>query len=73
MWAYQRRKRGINKVDSDDNGDNNTLPPLPPTRPDKVWNIAITVQALGDRDPTQFSDPSIQLFYKTIKVVDIQL
>ena len=70
MRSYQRRKRGaiIEDIDND-----NTLPPLPPTRPEEVWNTAATIRALGDRNPTQFSDPSIELFYKTMKAVDIQL
>ena len=52
---------------------NTELPALPPTRPPEVWNTAATVRALGDRDPTKFSDPSIQLFHATMKAVDIQL
>jgi len=46
---------------------------LPPTRPLEIWNIATTVQSLGDRDPTQFFKPSIQIFHVTMKSVDIQL
>jgi D-alanyl-D-alanine dipeptidase len=36
-------------------------------------NTAATVQALRDRDPTQFFEPSVQTFYTTMKSVDIQL
>ena len=68
--SYQKRKRTINKVKGDDDLE---LPKLPPTRPQDVWNTAATVRALRDRDPTQFSEPSVLTFYNTIKDVDMQL
>ena len=69
MRSYQKKKRTIDEVEQDDL----ELPALPPTRPLEIWNIATTVRSLGDRDPTQFSEPSIQMFHVTIKSVDIQL
>jgi hypothetical protein len=69
MRSYQKKKRTIDEVEEDDL----ELPALPPTRPIDIWNTAATVRALGDRDPTQFSDNSIQVFYNTMKSVDVQL
>jgi hypothetical protein len=69
MRSYQKKKRTIDKVEEDDL----ELLALPPTRPIDIWNTAATVQALGDRDHTQFSDNSIQVFYNTMKSVDVQL
>jgi hypothetical protein len=67
MRTYQKKKRTINEVEDDD------LPALPPVRPEEMWTTAATIRALGDRDPTQFSEPSIQLFHSTMKSVDVQL
>lgn len=67
--SYQKKKHTIDKVEQDDLG----LLALPPTCPLELQNIAATVQSLRDRDPTQFSKPSIQTFHITIKSVDIQL
>lgn len=69
MRSYQKKKRTIDEVEEDDL----ELPALPPTRPIDIWNTAATVRALRDRDPTQFSDNSIQVFYNTMKSVDVQL
>jgi hypothetical protein len=69
MRSYQKKKRTIDEVEQDDL----ELPALPPTRPPEIWNTAATVRALGDRDPTQFSEPSVQVFHITMKSVDIQL
>jgi hypothetical protein len=70
MQAYRKRKRSIEEVEVEDSLD---LPPLLPTRPNKVWNIAATLRALIDRDPTKFSDNSKQTWVVTIKKVNIQL
>ena len=67
MRTHQKKKRIINEVEDDD------LPALPPVRPEEMWTTAATIRALGDRDPTQFSEPSIQLFHSTMKSVDVQL
>jgi hypothetical protein len=69
MRSYQKKKLTIN---NEEDGDLE-LPALPPTRPDEIWTTSATVRALGDRDPTMFSDPSIQLFHNTMRSVDIQL
>lgn len=70
MRSYGKRKRSIEEVEADDTLE---LPALPPTRPQEIWNTAATVRALGDRDPTKFSDGSVQLYHKTMKAVDTQL
>ena len=49
-----KKKCAINKVDPED--DNPELLALLPTRPLKVQNCITTVQALGDRDLTKFSN-----------------
>ena len=69
MRSYQKKKWTIEEVEEDDL----ELPLLLPTRPREIQNTAATVRALRDRDPTQFSDPSIQVFHDTIKSVDVQL
>ena len=69
MRSYQKKKRTIDEVEEDDL----ELPALPPTRPTEIWNTAATIRALGDRDPTQFSDNSVQVFHYTMKSVDVQL
>jgi hypothetical protein len=69
MRSYQKKKRTIDEVEQDDL----ELLALPLTRPPEIWNTAATVRALGDRDPTQFSEPSVQVFHITMKSVDIQL
>jgi hypothetical protein len=72
MRSYSRKKQTVD--DFDDNDDNTIeLPQHPPTRATEVWTTSATVRALGDRDPTKFSEPSVELYYKTIGVVDIQL
>ena len=70
MRSYQKKKRTIDDVEDDETLD---LPALPPTRPEEIWNTAATVRALGDRDPTQFSEPSVQLYHTTMHSVDVQL
>jgi DDE superfamily endonuclease len=69
MQSYRKRKRTIHDIEN----DTLDLLALPPTRPAEVWTTAATVQAFGDRDPTQFSEPSVLLFHKTMDTVDIQL
>ena len=56
MRSYQKKKRTIGEVEDDETLD---LPALPPTCSEDIWNTAATIRALGDRDPTQFSEPSI--------------
>jgi hypothetical protein len=70
MRSYRKKKRSINKVEEDDTLE---LPRLLPTRSLEIWNTAAAVQALDDQDPTLYSDNTIQVFYNTIKKVDIQL
>jgi hypothetical protein len=70
MQSYRKKKRLIDKVKEDNTLE---LPRLPPTRPSEIWNTAATVQALDDRDPTLYSDNTIQVFHDTMKKVDIQL
>ena len=68
MGEYQKKR---STTEADDN-DGLELPKLPdPTR--DIWTTATTVRALGGRDPTQFSEPSVQLFHDTMRSVDIQL
>jgi hypothetical protein len=68
--AYKKKKRLINEVIKKGELE---LPALPPTRPPKIWNIITTIQALRDRDPTQFSKGGVQTFYSTLKTIDIIL
>jgi hypothetical protein len=68
--AYKKKKRSINKVTEEGELE---LPALPPTGPPKIWNTITTIRALGDRDPTQFSEGGVQTFYSTLKIVDIIL
>ena len=71
MRAYKKKKkRTIDDVEEDGDLD---LPPLPPSRPEDLWNTSAKVRVLADRDPTLFSDPSVQLFRSTMKAVDIEL
>ena len=49
------------------------LPKLPSTCPDQIWDTTATLRALADRDPTQFSEPSVQLFHNTMNSVQTQL
>jgi len=51
MRLYGKKKRLIKEVKEEESLD---LPPLLPTCPNKVWNIAITLRALTDRDPITF-------------------
>jgi hypothetical protein len=69
MRSYQKTKQTINEVEQDDL----ELPALPLTCPPEIWNTAASVRTPGDRDPTQFSEPSVQMFHITMKLVDIQL
>lgn len=69
MRLYNKRKRTIHDVDDEDL----QLPALPPTRPEDIWDTVVTVRALGDRDPTLFSDNSQDLYHRTMKAVDVQL
>ncbi|KAN0073265.1 hypothetical protein V8E54_008485 [Elaphomyces granulatus] len=62
-------KRTIDDVEDDDLD----LPAFPRTRPEEIWTTAAAIRALGDRDHTQFSKPSIELFQSTMKSVDVQL
>jgi hypothetical protein len=70
MRSYGKKKRLIKEVKVEESLD---LPPLLPTRPDKVWNIAVTLRALADRDPTTFSENSKETWIVIVKKVDIQL
>jgi hypothetical protein len=70
MRAYKKKKRSINEVTEEGELE---LPALPPTGPPEIWNTITTIQALGDRDPTQFSEGSVQTFHSTLKTVDIIL
>ena len=80
MWplsckAGLKKMRAYGKKKAAEEGEQEELelPALPPTRPAEVWDTAAKVQALGDRDPTQFSEPSKELFFSTIKAVGVQL
>jgi len=55
MRLYRKKKRSIKEVKAEESLN---LPPLLPTRPNEVWNIAATLRALVDRDPTTFSENS---------------
>jgi len=70
MRSYGKKKRSIEEVKVEESLD---LPPLLPTRPDEVWNIAVTLRALADRDPTTFSENSKETWIVIVKKVDIQL
>ena len=70
MRSYGKKKRSIDEVEEDDTLE---LPRLPPTRPLEIWNTAATIRALDDRDPTLYSDNTIQVFHDTMKKVDVQL
>jgi len=48
MRSYQKRKRSVTEVESEDF----ELPALPPSRPEDLWTTAATVQSLCTRDPT---------------------
>ena len=70
MRSYGKKKRSIDEVEANDTLD---LPPLPPTRPEEIWTTAATVRSLADRDPTKFSDRTIQVWQITMAKVDTQL
>jgi len=72
MRAYGKRKRTLEEA-NEEASDELDLPALPPNRPSDLWCTAAKVRALGDRDPTLFSDPSVELFKATMKDVDIEL
>jgi len=71
--SYSKRKRLIEDVDGEADEEQLDLPALLPTRPVEIWMTAANIRALADRDPTMFSDPSIQLFKTTLQSVDLQL
>ena len=68
MRLYGKKKRLIEEVKEEESLD---LPPLLPTRPDKVWNIAVTLRALADRDPITFSENSKETWIAIVKKVNI--
>jgi hypothetical protein len=70
MRLYGKKKRLIEEVEVEESLD---LPPLLPTRPDKVWNTAVTLRALVDRDYTTFSENSKETWIVIVKKVNIQL
>jgi hypothetical protein len=70
MRSYGKKKRLIKEVKAEESLN---LPPLLPTRPDEVWNIATTLRALIDRDPTTFSENSKETWIVIVKKVNIQL
>jgi hypothetical protein len=69
MRSYQKRKRTIDEVEDEDL----ELPALPLTRPPEMWTALTIVRALDDRDPTTWSDNTVQVFHGTIKTVDVVL
>lgn len=74
MRAYRAKQRARGGgVGSGVEGDNIDLPLLPLSRPDQLWDIGATVRALKDRDPTQFSDYSKQLYSRAMGQVDLEL
>ena len=70
MQEY-RKKRSFDDMEQEAE-DRIDLPKLLPPG-SEIWSTAATIRALADRDPTQFSEPSIQLFHNTMHSVDIQL
>lgn len=64
-----KKKRTITDVQAED--DNIQLPYLPPSRPQDIKDTATTIRALNDRDPTQFSDNTVQSYHCTLTTVDI--
>jgi hypothetical protein len=70
MRSYGKKKRLIKEVKEEESLD---LPPLLPTCPNKVWNIAVTLRALANRDPTTFSENSKETWIVIVKKVNIQL
>ena len=70
MQLYRKKKRLINKVKEDNTFE---LFRLLPTCPLEIQNTTAIVQALDNRDPTLYSNNTIQVFYNTIKKVNIQL
>ena len=68
MQEYRKRRQfdGVEEEELE-------LPKLLPTRPDQIWDTTATLRAFADRDPTQFSEPSIQLFHNTMNSVQVQL
>jgi hypothetical protein len=72
MRAYGKKKRSVDEVEAEAQ-EEAELPKLPPTRPDEIWNTASTIRALEDRDPTKFSDNSVQVYHETLKSVSVQL
>jgi len=68
MRLYGKKKRLIEEVKAEESLN---LPPLLPTRPNEVWNIATTLRALADRDPTIFLENSKETWIVTVKKVDI--
>jgi hypothetical protein len=75
MRAYGKKKRSVDEIEAEAEAqeDDVELPKLPPTRPNEIWNTTSTVRALDDRDPTKYSDNTVQVFYHTMKSVGVQL
>jgi lipopolysaccharide export system protein LptC len=68
MRVYQKK----NPIDTQED-DELELPKLPPQYALDIYTTAATVREFADRDPTQFSDPSIKRFRRTMKDVNVQL
>jgi hypothetical protein len=73
MRAYNnKRKRTSDELEDEDNNHQPELP-LIKRQATELWDTSAAVRALGDRDPTKFSDYSIGLFHQTMKDVDTHL
>jgi hypothetical protein len=68
MRLYGKKKRLIKEIKEEESLD---LPSLLPTRPNKVWNIAVILRALADRDSTTFSENSKETWIAIVKKVNI--
>jgi hypothetical protein len=73
MRAYNnRQKRTSDELEDEGNNHQPELPTIK-RQATELWDTSAAIRALGDRDPTKFSDYSISLFYKTMQDVDIHL
>jgi hypothetical protein len=72
MRAFNHRqgKRSQDKIEGEDELE---LPPLKRQSVDDIWETSATIRTFRTRDPTTFSLPLVELFYKTLADVDVHL
>jgi hypothetical protein len=73
LRSYHMPKREIGMTLQDDSEDDLQLPKLPPTQPEEAWDTTTKLRALGNRDPTQFSEHSIGVYHQVLRNTDVLL